>query len=347
MSKQTAPTPAVTIPEIQGGPRSVAVPAGSALGLGETENADFIKGAFDRSRAQQPPEPFTLPQSDEAEEPEPGTASAEPLGEPEEPASEPAAAPAEPITVTVGGKKYTQAELEVALTNRNTPTPPPEPQAKQEAPAAPTSEEISKRETDWVDQKASEIKFEAPTPDDIENLLGGGVEAGEWLAKFQAKTVASALLHARKSIFEDLSRELLPQLEALQNQVTPVYQQQQVLARYTAEQAFVTKYPDFVPHIDTARKVAEAIVVQFPNEVSTMSQEDFLAEVARQSDRVLQQEFSRWNKTEGASWKAPTPVTPPPAPRTRPRPPASNTPASTPTPPSQSWNKSVAASLRG
>ena len=116
-------------------------------------------------------------------------------------------------------------------------------------------------------------------------------------------------------------------------------------------------YPDLKGHLDTVRQVGDALLKQYPNECAAMTREALLAEVASQTDRILQTEFKRWQPNSAGTWRdagkaAPAakatsaaPATPAPA-RAPIRAPASNSPAGSPVGgASPDWQKSVAKSL--
>ena len=110
-------------------------------------------------------------------------------------------------------------------------------------------------------------------------------------------------------------------------------------------------YPDFKSHIDTARQVGEALLQRFPNECQQMTREQLLAEVASQTDRILQTEYQRWNPGQSGTWrdrlKPAAPAAPVAAPVVAPVvAPAANSPAGSGVAGQpKDWHKSMAQSL--
>lgn len=346
--------------------RKPKVSAAKALGMEGTVK-DGVKAAIDKTAAdvaRQTPnvlkytEP-TPPASTPVDPPAP-------VAPPEPPAAP--AAPVAPPKVKLGDAEYTAEELAAKLKELDTlKSAPPAPAAPKEQPPqapqapAPTAEEIAKKEGEWIAQHAQTYKSPASEAD-LDLILTGGKEG---LAKFQEllqHAHASAHLQARKSIFDQLN----PTLQQVNANMQPLVQQQQQLQRYQVEQKFVTKHADFAPHIDQAKAVAEELARRFPNEVAAMTDDQFVDEVARQTDKILADNHKRWFPAGGGNWRqtaAPVaaPSAPPAAPATPPavvpavapaqtpavRPPSANAPGGFPTGPAQaSWAKGVAATLR-
>ncbi len=65
----------------------------------------------------------------------------------------------------------------------------------------------------------------------------------------------------------------------------------------------MNKHRDFVPHLDRARQVAEELYRRYPQQVSRMSAEQFVDEVARQTDIILTNEYKRWNPSATTTWR--------------------------------------------
>jgi hypothetical protein len=279
-------------------------------------------------------------------------------------AAEKAAATAPETKVKIGDKEYTRAELEKLLAERAAqPAPAP---AAALAPATakpPTPEEVAVMETEWCAKFAKDEKLNlAPTKDEVETILSGGDEAVALLGKKFTDVLAKAVMLARKSVYSDMN----PMLSRLEQAVTPLVSSNFEVEKAAAEHQFFTAYADFKPHAETVRQVGEALLARYPQECAKMTREQLLAEVAAQSDRVLQTEYKRWNPTAPATgtWRdalkaapaaAPAAVVPPApvvaAPAAAPAapavlPPASNSPAGTAAGGvGKDWQKSVAQSL--
>jgi hypothetical protein len=172
--------------------------------------------------------------------------------------------------------------------------------------------------------------------------------------------------------------DLNPVFDKVTQQISglmPLQQQQHEIERVATEAAFRQQFPEYGPsQLETARLVAEELLARHGDTVRNWTREQFLTEVERQSNALLEQEFVRWNPGK-TDWKAAVraaqaaapatppatppapapaaaPATPPAAPA-RPRPPAGNSPnAAVPVSgglPSGSrdhdWHKKTAASL--
>jgi len=362
-------TPITTLPEVK---ERLTVPA-SALGL-DTDLPPIKTDVVDNT-----PKPIA-PTAPAAAPAAPAPAATGPSGPASTPAAAPAAtgpsgpaAPAAPEKkIKVGDKEYTEAELNKILEDRNKPAAPAAPAAAAEpAPAAPkqlTPEEIFAVEEKWRNDFATEHKVNFPTTDaEMEVILGGGKEAVEAFQKKLQDVATKAVLLARKTMYADLN----PQMEKFRQQVEPLFANHAQVERVATEQAFIASYPEYQgQHIETARQVAEALVARYPDQVSKMSQQDFLAHVNKHTDAILQSEYKRWNPSATDTWRdaakrgaaapapaatttttapvVPAPAVPAPAPAPSPwqTPPAVNAPASIPAGAPADWNKGVAKSLQ-
>jgi hypothetical protein len=282
----------------------------------------------------------------------------------EKPAETPIpAAPAKPADekVKIGDKEYTKAELEQALAARTAPAPAAAPVAAPEPVKALTPEEIATNEAKWQTSFIEQEKLTAPITDkEMETILSGDKDGVVLLSSKLNSVVAKAVMLARKSVYAELN----PILGQLQANLQPVFQNTAQVEQAAAEHQFFTAYPDFAKHADTVRKVGEALFTRFPKEVAAMTREQIMAEVAAQSDRIIQDECSRF--APGKNWRdlvkpaapapvaaapvpAPAPVAAAPVPAPAPakiQAPGSNSPAGTPVGgPTKDWNKSTAASL--
>lgn len=285
--------------------------------------------------------------------------------------------PAQPSKVKIGDKEFSVEELEAALREKEEldrklaaaqqqqTQPQPQPPAPP-APPAPTAEEIAQKEAEWIAATANQFNADI-SEQDLEAILNGGPDAVKTFKAIRQRDMASAVLHARKGIAEALN----PILERVFNSLQPVIEQHDQVQRYTVTQQFVAKHKDFEPHIDLATQVAEKLMEQYPAEVKKMSTDQFLDEVARQTDSILTREWNRfkqpgtWRDAHKKPATAPAPVSsqpqqPPAAPA------AVQTPTAPPAPPAapalkplvgnapqpsaanrKSWNQQVAASLTG
>lgn len=369
-----SPTPAPAIPTVAPIERTF-VPASTALG--ESGNKAEIDRLIEKNKGNLPKPSVTYEPPKPADPaPEPASAPAAPPVAPEPPKP---TTPEPPKKIKVGEKEYSPEELEQIIKGQNQPAQPPAPAPAlapvPNAPKPPTKEEVQKLEHEWVEKQAAQ--YSGPKLDEaqIETILSGGKEGAAALNNLFAKVYATAVLETRKSIYTDFTPEfdgIKDVLTTFKTHLQPVVQQQHQLERVATEQLFLQQHPDFTPHAERARQVAEALAQQFPKEVAAMTRDQFIAEVAKQTDGILTTEFRRWNSDPNANWrtfgKAATPPpgavpqgaapaapasppavpTPPTAPATPPpiAPLGANLPVSVPPVNTTNWHKNVAASLR-
>jgi hypothetical protein len=297
-----------------------------------------------------------------------------PAANPAAPAATTAPVEATPKTVKIAGKEYPIEELEKALQERESRSAAPTQEqrqvatAPQAAPRDPTPEEVTAMESNYVSQIAKDLPDLALPPETLEQILVGGAEGAKALVEFQKTAIARAILEARKSIYKELN----PVMKSLDERLMPVLQNHQELERHAVAHAFSTTFPEYQgKNLEMARKVAETLVQQYPDIVGRYSREQFIKEVDRQTDMILQDEWTRWNPAATGTWKehvrsqmqkpaaavtptgataSVTPQAPPPAAApaapTRPavKPPAGNSPGSV-TGSGKDWQKSTASSL--
>jgi hypothetical protein len=348
----------------------ITVPAATALGLDEAPGASLERQAAamrsnnpdDAANAAAVAKPAAKP--DETPAVKPDEAAAKPAETPAAKPDEAAAKPAEtPVKVKIGGKEYTQEELEKALAAKAQAATVAEPAAQpaEAAPKPPTPEEVEKAEAEWCVNFAKESKLKlAPTTEEMETILSGGEDSAKLLAQKFSEVAAKAVLLARKSIYNDLN----PTLNQIQQNLTPLLTSNAEVSRVAAEQVFFNSHPDLKEHAATARSVADALLARYPAECQKMSPEQLMNEVARQTDRILQDEYKRWNPTATNTWRdarkaaapapapaakpaAPAPAAAAPAAKPAVAAPASNSPAASPASGGgKSWHQSTASSLR-
>jgi hypothetical protein len=239
----------------------------------------------------------------------------------------------------------------------------------QPAPPAPLSpEEIAKRQQEFINKTIESL--DAPlTETELDTLLAGGQEALQLFTNLRKRDMATAIMQARLGVADGLN----PILNNIFQAMAPVVQQHEKLQRYSVEQTFVNKHQDFTPHIDRARQVAEELYKRYPQQVSKMTADQFVDEVARQTDIILTNEYKRWNPNATTTWRdaaraaaapapapapaataapaTPGPATPSAAPAPAPvrkpiRPPAATVPQGGSGTSPASWDTMVAASLR-
>lgn len=371
--------------------RNFVTDAGNALGL-ETNIKDIIQFEQDKANSFNPPDAVVTtsapePEVEEAETEETTeevaeqqtseteeTSTAEPEAEAQaekpEPVAEEKPEPVaeekpEPQKYKLHGREFTEEELNELVNKALAPQPEQkaaEPE-KEEAPPEPTAEEIAEAETKFIQTLSDNITTDHLVSEkDVEDILVGGDEARERLQQFAKNLTALAVLETRKSIFAELN----PVLADISNKVTPVLQQTQDLEKYQMTQMFTQRHPEYAEagQMDLAAEIATQLQQQYPKEVQAMSREQFADEVARQADKVVDQEFKRWYPNSEGSWKdhlksksqpEPEPVVEKPAEEPaapapvakkapKPKPPATSSPRIVGGQP-EDWHKKTASSL--
>lgn len=268
------------------------------------------------------------------------------------------AVPAAPAKYKVGEEEFTPEELQARLKElRELKSAPPapveaaalEPDPVRDAAPAPTKEEIAQREAEFI--QTTSAALDAPlTEAEVDTLLGGGKEAVAMMTNLRKRDMATAILQARKGIAEGLN----PVLQEIFKGLAPLAQQHEQLQRYNITQQFVSKHKDFAPHLDLATNIAEELLKRYPEQASRLTPDQFIDEVARQTDVHLSAQFKRFNPQSAASWRTAgqTPATPPapaaqPPPPPAPRPLAATVPQGSPTTGrALDWQASTARALR-
>ena len=352
------------------------VPA-SALGLESPK--DFLEKAASKVRDRLP-KPSVPPPKDFSKDLPPRDATTgkfQPKAAPKpaapvEPAPAPEVkppAPAAPAKIKVGGKEYSESELEALLNKPAAPAPAslqqkPEPPP---APKGPTPEELAataKAEAAYL-QELTEKSTPGLTEAEVDNILIGGAEGAARLNAALAKVAAKTRLETEKQVYASVNK----QLDALHAVLAPMIQQSAELERITLAQTFVQRWPEYEGNIDMAKAVAEELAARYPDQTRAMSRDQFLQEVERQTDQIAQNDFKRWNPQYQGTWKdyvkaqkaavaapsppalAPAPVIPPqviPTPKPRlptPKPPATNSPGASTSGLTPNFQRAVAASL--
>lgn len=321
----TAPNPIPQISEPVVAPR---VPASAVVDFGEGETAkDVLKRAAEKIEKNAPPKTVPAPTISQPRDDQGRFKAGKQDGKPtalaaakdKTPTQQPVAAPAPaqassapkaesaaPEKIKIGGKEYSVADLEKVLSEKE--SKPAEPVAAKPAPVSaqppvqepekkgPTAEEIAASEARFIQETAAKIQTDVDTGK-LEAILVGGEEGAKALASVLQSVAARAVLETRKGIYGELN----PHLSRLQAQLSPLLSNQRELERISMEQAFVSKFPEYGEHLDDARTVAQLLIEKYPSEVEQMSREEFITEVERQTNQILQSNFSRWNKT--GTWK--------------------------------------------
>jgi hypothetical protein len=180
----------------------------------------------------------------------------------------------------------------------------------------------------------------------MEEIMVGGKEGAEKLEQVLRQNAAASELAARKSILNDIA----PAYEAVTKQVQALLQAQQQAAQEQVEARFfgAPGRSDYRQHADLCRSAAERLAREFPNEVSSMTEEEFFSEITKQVDynltrqaqalfgqgvtdwRQLRQQFAQQPAAAPAPAPAPAVIPAPAAPAPAATPAVSRTPVATP-----------------
>jgi hypothetical protein len=301
-----------------------------------------------------------------------------------QPAVAPAPAPAEHTqTFSHGGKEYTMEEMErkmaaieraeqvIArqLVEQQQPSVTPTQQQQPAQPVELTQEQITaqrqetfKNDSQWVDEAVPHLDIDKLSSEEFEAILDGGEGAVETFNNVRQRDIARAVLTARKTILNDMA----PAMQQMQQSQEPLMQFHEQQERVQAENVFIERHPEMAEHfIAESREVAQGLIDQYPEQVFQMSTEQFLDEVARQTEnwkneQATQMGFNSWREapayggTPAQMQQQPAPVQQQqvqqqmPAqvqPQARPQPPSTPTGMGTPQV-SANGMKSVAQSLR-
>jgi hypothetical protein len=351
-----APTPAPAVPTIP--PMRARPTVSASKALGADDNKAVLEGAQKRLTGSLPPVTGAPKPAPAPEPPKPAPAAPP---KPADPAPAPAPAePPKPAKIKVGGKEYTEEELASLLEKQNTPPAPAPAPAEPPKPAEPTEEQVKAATAQY---KAEVAKSFDISEEQINAFLGGGPEA----VQAARDLLAESFVKVRQSIFAEVNEGLIPGLQRMQGDLTVLMQGHQQIAQYETEQVFLKQHPEFAQHVDRARDVAKLLLETYPEQCRKMTREQFIGEVARQTDNILTAEYKHWYPTATGTWRdlnkaAAAPAAPAPAPAGTPAatpngatppaapppvaPPAANPPAAAPTAPAANWHKSTAASLR-
>jgi len=272
-----------------------------------------------------------------------------------------------PTRIKVGGKEYSEQELQKLIEKGSQSAPAPQ-QPTQPAAAPARSPEEDSRKTAQEEQafiQEHSTRFQPPLSEaEFETMLVGGKEGFAAFQKLIQTLGARSMLESRRTIYDDLT----PVLAQIHETVQPLIQQHHLLQEHTTRALFASRHPDFTPDIQQAESLARAYTAKYPNEVSAMGPEKFVDFIASVLDQQLQAEYLRWNPgatntwrdhRKGASDPAQQAAQVPPVPAAQQSPkrqvklpaPVANAPAgsaagSKPLTP-RDWQRGVAASLAG
>lgn len=254
------------------------------------------------------PEPQTQP-AETPETPEQQPSSEQPAETPEQPAETPETpeqqAPYVPLDelpdqIVIGDRVVTKDQLAAliksgVLADPNQQQQAPQPSDRQHQPQEqPSSEERIRQRQEAEAAAIQEISSSVPLADadesTIEAILAGGQEAVTAFNNMRRQDAAHAVLEARKWVADNFN----PIIQSMHQAIQPLVHQQGEVERYQAQVEFLEQYPDYKPHVEQARQVAEQLMQRYPDQVQQMDRQTFFAEVARQTDGILQTQYAQW-----------------------------------------------------
>ena len=207
-----------------------------------------------------------------------------------------------PTRIKVGGKEYSEQELQKLIEKGNQPAPAPQ-QPPQPAAAPARSPEEDSRKTAQEEQafiQEHSTRFQPPLSEaEFETMLVGGKEGFAAFQKLIQTLGARSMLESRRTIYDDLT----PVLAQIHETVQPLIQQHQLLEEHTTRALFTSRHPDFAPDVQQAESLARAYTAKYPNEVASMGREKFVDFIASVLDQQLQADYLKWNPNATNTWR--------------------------------------------
>ena len=217
-------------------------------------------------------------------------------------AAKPAAAAAAPTRIKVGGKEYSEQELQKliekgAQPSQPAPQQPPQPATPPRAPEE-DSRKTAQEEQTFIQEHSA--RFQPPLSEaEFETMLVGGKEGFAAFQKLIQTLGARSMLESRRTIYDDLT----PVLAQIHETVQPLIQQHQLLEEHTTRALFTSRHPDFAPDVQQAESLARAYTAKYPNEVASMGREKFVDFIASVLDQQLQADYLKWNPNATNTWR--------------------------------------------
>ena len=231
--------------------------------------------------------------------------------------------------VKVGDKEYTQEELQALIEKANPPAPaapaaatpaavPTAPETPEQIAARKATEDqaAAARDKAWITEHAATFKPEdyGLSEETLDKVLSGGKEAVSTFMQTVGQIAAAAELNARKFMASEVNRKF----DELGNELQPVLTMHQSVQQYQEVGNFEAAYPELKGIGDKYQIIKDALIRNYPEEVSKMTQAEFQAEIAGH----IKENQRLWGATQ------PTPA--PTAPASRPA--AAAAPQSLPVP---------------
>ena len=200
------------------------------------------------------------------------------------------AAPATPAKLKVGGKEYTEEELQALITPKPVAAPVPA------APAAPEKKELTAEEKAAQEEKGRQQEAEWVTTNSklftvpvdaakLDAILQGGPEAVKTFQETMSNVAAQAMLMTRKSMYNELA-PIIQDLRDRQQPLVDAQVQEQDQKEWTS---FAEKYPDLSEAKNIVDAVAQAMIEREPDRVRGMSMEQFKEAVATKATEYIDQ----------------------------------------------------------
>lgn len=201
----------------------------------------------------------------------------------EKPAEEKPAAPAK---IKVGGKEYTQEELEQKFAAADKPVVKP---VVTDTPKEPTAEEkeakvkeTKAKDEEWIAgaAKAIDATLDETT---LDTILAGGPDAVKKMQELRQTDMARSILAARKSMYADLQ----PLLDDIRTRQAPLVDQQMKDADEKEWNTFSTDNPELTRYRKAVEAIGHAMVEREGSRVKTLTMDQFRAEVATRTKQML------------------------------------------------------------
>ena len=216
-----------------------------------------------------------------------------------------------------------QKQLEELRNQRAAPEPKKEEPVIQETPEqkAARDAEYKKAEQSYIADAASKVDFSI-TPEEVEAINAGGEDAVAAMSTINKRAIATALLEARKSIYNEIN----PALQESNAALGMLLDHHVQIVQHQARAAFSNARPDLVPHMSLAENVAQRLATGDQGKSPAHAQwwksateQQKLDEVAKQTEYILNERakslgYQDWKQVPAPAAAQPAITVAPPVP---------------------------------
>jgi hypothetical protein len=190
--------------------------------------------------------------------------------------------PAKPeVKIKIGGKEWTEKELEERIAKTANPDKPAEtapvaPKPKTPEELAAERAEVQKKDNEWVEKNLPTIGGPAVDEATMDKILAGGPDAVKEFNNIIRRQAAHAVLEMRKS----LAVELNPVLEQIRADQQPLIDAHTEAQDNRAWDEFQEKNPDLADYRELVENAANVLVKDQAERVRKMTMDEFQEETA-------------------------------------------------------------------